>query len=144
MALSSFFFFVIFSSQAFISMVMAQGRAPHGLVYETPIAFSPSAVEFFHPKTWDPTVMMKPCHESSSGCSHLPMVAAQMAVEDQSKVSSSRSENGGGGSWVGAGSIVGIVFGVSFVVLLVFGVYYVVRRTRRVSLSKADDSVCSA
>ncbi|CAN1253202.1 hypothetical protein LINPERPRIM_LOCUS8256 [Linum perenne] len=116
-------------------MVMAQGRAPHGLVYETPIAFSPSAVEFFHPKTWDPTVMMKPCHESSSGCSHLPMVAAQMAVEDQSKVSSSR---------VGAGSIVGIVFGVSFVVLLVFGVYYVVRRTRRVSLSKADDSVCSA
>ncbi|CAN0916359.1 hypothetical protein LINGRAHAP2_LOCUS29667 [Linum grandiflorum] len=121
MALSSIFFFfflMIFSSPTSISIAMAQGRAPHGLVYQTPLAFSPSAVDFFHPNRQDPNmaVVMNPCQESS-GCSPLPL-AAQMAVQDQTKVSSSMSQSGGNGNGFGGGNIVGIVLGVSFLVFL--------------------------
>ncbi|CAK7332347.1 unnamed protein product [Dovyalis caffra] len=113
--------------------IPAQYRAPHGLVYENPVAFSPSAVEFFHPKTQEPNTK-SPCAASSS-CSPLPL-AAQLETTDQaqeSKISTSQK----GGNRLRAGGIAGIVLGVAFAVLLTMGVYYVMV-TRKANIHRAN------
>ncbi|KAF9684760.1 hypothetical protein SADUNF_Sadunf04G0151800 [Salix dunnii] len=91
----------------------AQDRAPHGLVYEKPVAFSPSAVEFFHPRTREPK-SENPCAASPS-CSLLPL-AAQVEDADQTKGKISTSQRGG--SRPGAGGVAGVILGVAFAVLL--------------------------
>ena len=129
-------FFLFFSSSltlVFFTGAGAQGRAPHGLVYENPVAFSPSAVEFFHPKTHEPNVK-SPCAASSS-CSPLPL-AAQLEATDQaqeSEISTSQK----GGNRLRAGGIAGIVLGVAFAVLLTMGVYHVMV-TRKANLNRAN------
>ena len=110
----------------------AQDRAPHGLVYESPVAFSPSAVEFFHPRTREPK-SENPCPPSSA-CSPLPL-AAQFEDNDQTKGKISTSQRGGGR--LGAGGVAGVILGASFAVLLTMGVYYVTI-TRKASINRAD------
>jgi hypothetical protein len=129
-------FFLFFSSSltlVFFTGAGAQGRAPHGLVYENPVAFSPSAVEFFHPKTHEPNV--KSSCAASSSCSPLPL-AAQLEATDQaqeSEISTSQK----GGNRLRAGGIAGIVLGVAFAVLLTMGVYHVMV-TRKANLNRAN------
>ncbi|XP_012471493.1 LOW QUALITY PROTEIN: uncharacterized protein LOC105788940 [Gossypium raimondii] len=114
-------FLLILSSLALVSIGRGEERAPHGIAYESPMAFSPSAYDFFHPKT--------PCVAST--CSPLP-VAAQV---DGSKALASKVSSGQG---VGAGGVAaGIVFGLAFAVLLAMGVYYVLN-TRRVNANRAN------
>ncbi|KAI3411388.1 uncharacterized protein J3R85_018109 [Psidium guajava] len=124
-------FLLILLTPAFLCLARAQDRAPHGLAYENPVAFSPSAYDFFHPNTQQTTVK-KPCAESS--CSPLPEVAqvAEAAKAQEGELSTTRD----GKSRMGAGGIVSIVFGLAFAVLLAMGVYYVVV-TRRANASKA-------
>ncbi|KAI3826496.1 hypothetical protein L1987_00544 [Smallanthus sonchifolius] len=101
----------------------AQDRAPHGLVYENPMAFSPSAYNFFHPKSNPPNIQGS-CVESS--CAPLPIAATvQSSLAEESKARNEKSE-----SRVGAGGIVGVIFGFIMVVLLAMGVYYVVTNRR--------------
>ncbi|KAE8733794.1 hypothetical protein F3Y22_tig00000991pilonHSYRG00202 [Hibiscus syriacus] len=109
------------------SIAGAQERAPHGIAYESPMTFSPSAYQFFHPNTENPC--------SVSDCSPLP-VAAQV---DESKalaikVSSTPDKSG---HEMGADGVAGIVFGLGFAVLLAMGVYYVLN-TRRSNANGAN------
>ncbi|XVE79755.1 hypothetical protein DITRI_Ditri14bG0082000 [Diplodiscus trichospermus] len=123
-------FLLLLSSLALLSIARGQGRAPHGIAYESPMAFSPSAYEFFHPKTKEPDTK-NPC--AASNCSPLPIAAeveATKAVE--SKVSTQQKS----GHRLGAGGIAGIVFGLAFAVLLAMGVFYVLN-TRRANANRA-------
>ncbi|GMI97008.1 hypothetical protein like AT2G28410 [Hibiscus trionum] len=117
---------LILSSLALVSLAGAQERAPHGIAYESPTAFLPSAYEFFHPKSHDPN-NESPC--SASNCSPSLPVAAQ--VDDSKalggKVSLTPDKSGHG---VGAGGVAGIVLGLAFAVVLAMGAYYVLNNRR--------------
>ncbi|KAJ9178125.1 hypothetical protein P3X46_010035 [Hevea brasiliensis] len=126
--------FFLFSVLALLFAARAQERAPHGLVFESPVAFSPSAVEFFHPKTQEPNTE-KPC-AGPSACSPLPLAAeVEYSRTQETKVSSSQK----GGSHLGASSIAGIVLGLAFAVLLAMAGFYVFI-TRKANLNR-DNSV---
>ncbi|KAJ4843562.1 hypothetical protein Tsubulata_007981 [Turnera subulata] len=128
-------YFFLFISVSLVFIAGAQDRAPHGLVYENPVAFSPSAVEFFHPKTQQPETK-NPCATSSTGCSPLPLAAQVEAAQVQeSRVATPQR----GGTRLGAAGIAGIVLGLASVVLLTMGAYYV-WITRRANLSRANSS----
>ena len=121
-------FLLFFSSLTILSIARAQERAPHGLAYEHPLAFSPSAYDFFHPNTQKSNTK-DAC--SSSNCSPLPIAAQLEATQAQASTSQK------GGSRVGAAGVAGIVFGFAFVVLLAMGVYHVVI-TRRTNKSRPN------
>ncbi|VVA90413.1 unnamed protein product [Arabis nemorensis] len=92
-------------------MALAQDRAPHGLAYETPVAFSPSAFDFFHAQPDNPNATLDPCAES--GCSPLPVAAKVQARESEIASMSIGSRSG-----IGADGVVGIIFGLAFAVLM--------------------------
>ncbi|KAK6936045.1 hypothetical protein RJ641_033075 [Dillenia turbinata] len=119
------------SSLSFLSIARAQDRAPHGLSFENPVAFSPSAVEFFHPN-----VQPSASKDSCLTCSPLPLAAQVQSTPAHESRDSTTSQPSGGGSRVGPGGVAGIVFGFVFVVLVAMGVYYVVM-TRRENTSRA-------
>ncbi|KAF8039822.1 hypothetical protein BT93_B2131 [Corymbia citriodora subsp. variegata] len=127
--MSSFLFILL--TPTFLCLAGAQDRAPHGLTHESPVAFSPSAYDFFHPNK-QPATVKNPCAESS--CSPLPEAA--QVVEGAQTQEGKLSATHDGKSRMGAGGIVGIVFALAFVVLLAMGVYYVVV-SRRANSSKA-------
>ncbi|XP_021627030.1 uncharacterized protein LOC110625709 [Manihot esculenta] len=111
--------FFLFSVLALLFAARAQNRAPHGLAFESPEAFSPSAVDFFHPKTQEPNAN-KLCAESS-GCSSLPLAANVEATQMQEREVSSSQK---GASQLGATGI-SIALGLAFAVLLAMGGFYV-------------------
>ncbi|GAB4859218.1 hypothetical protein Ancab_010678 [Ancistrocladus abbreviatus] len=113
-------FFLVISS---FSVSRGQERAPHGLAYESPIAFSPAAYDFFHPNAHPST-----CDD----CSPYPLAAQVRASEAQQLQVTKRGE-------MGAGGVVGIVVGIVLAVLLAMGVYYIAV-TRRLNLKRANDS----
>ncbi|PKI62620.1 hypothetical protein CRG98_017042 [Punica granatum] len=127
---------------SFLNAVSGEDRAPHGFAHQNPMAFSPSAYDFFHPNTQQlPT--KSPCEDSSLNCSPLPMAAQVEAAEGQeARLSESRS----GGTRIGPGGIAGIVIGLAFAVFLALGVYYVTV-TRRNNMIRANsvqpDAKCS-
>lgn len=124
---------ILFSALAIFSISRAQVRAPHGLAYESPVAFAPSAVDFFHPKSREPETKD---HCSSSKCSPLPLAAQVEATEAyESKVSTSQKS----GSGLTAGGIAGIVVASTFVVLVAMGAYYVAV-TRRANVNRANSA----
>lgn len=128
-------FFLFFSFPTILSIARAQDRAPHGIAYENPVAFSPSAYDFFNPTTRKPNTA-DACHKSN--CSPLP-IAAQ--VVEATPAHESRDFSSHKGNRVGVGGIaVGIVFGVVFAAVLAMGVYYVAI-TRRANVSRANKSV---
>ncbi|KAG7572839.1 hypothetical protein ISN44_As09g011880 [Arabidopsis suecica] len=105
-----------FSSLIFTNFALAQDRAPHGLAYETPVAFSPSAFDFFHtqPENSDPT--LNPCVES--GCSPLPVAAKVQGASAKAQESDIASMSIGTRSGIEANGMVGIIFGLAFAVLM--------------------------
>lgn len=124
-------------SLSFVTIVTSQERAPHGLVNQNPEAFSPSAYEFFHPNSQKHGNDKKddPC--TTSKCSPLPLAveATQIHESKGGKLDKGRKH-------LGAGGIVGIIFGVAFVVVLAMSVYHV-RVTRKTNMirAKANNSV---
>ncbi|OIW03928.1 hypothetical protein TanjilG_30204 [Lupinus angustifolius] len=129
----SFSFFFLLSI-ALVSAVIGQERAPHGLAYENPEAFPPSAYNFFHPNAKKPETN-DPC--AASKCSPLPL-AAQVEATQIHESKGSTSEKGG--KQLGPGVIACIIFGVAFVVFLAMIVHHV-RVTRRNNIIKANNSV---
>ncbi|XP_022949574.1 uncharacterized protein LOC111452884 [Cucurbita moschata] len=121
-------FLFYLSSFSFLSIVRAEGRAPHGLVYENPVAFSPMAYDFFHPRTRSPNAE-DPC--GASKCSPLPLAAQLQSNPAQESKYSTTTQKG-----EGVGGILGIVFGITFAVFLAMGVYYVLR-TRLANTNRA-------
>ncbi|XWS71817.1 hypothetical protein CRYUN_Cryun03dG0170600 [Craigia yunnanensis] len=124
-------FLLILSSLALLSIARGQDRAPHGIAYVNPMAFSPSAYEFFHPKTQKPDTG-NPC--TASNCSPLPIAAE---VEGTKALESKVSTQQKSGHQLGAGGIAGIVFGLAFAILLAMGVYYMLN-TRRANANQAN------
>lgn len=124
-------FLFCLSSLTFLSIARAEGRAPHGLVYESPVAFSPMAYDFFHPSTQNPDAK-DPC--SVSKCSPLPVAAQVQSTPAQQSKYSTTIHNGE--HRIRAGGILGIVFGITFAVFSAMGVYYVLR-TRQANANRA-------
>ncbi|XP_010521767.1 PREDICTED: uncharacterized protein LOC104800607 [Tarenaya hassleriana] len=108
------------------SLALAQDRAPHGLTYESPMAFSPSAFEFFHAQPENPDAKLDPCAES--GCSPLPVAAKVQGAAAQAQESKIASMSSGSSSRISAGGVAGIIFGLAFAVFSAMGAYYVVRK----------------
>ncbi|KAI4334402.1 hypothetical protein L6164_019100 [Bauhinia variegata] len=69
-------FLLFIFSLVLVSTATGQERAPHGIGYEKPVAFSPSAYDFFHPNA-QKRGNKDPC--TASKCSPLPLAAQ---VED--------------------------------------------------------------
>ncbi|KAK7312565.1 hypothetical protein VNO77_36513 [Canavalia gladiata] len=130
---SSFVFLVCI---ALLTIAKGQERAPHGLVYETPLAFSPSAYDFFHPNARKPETT-DPC--AASKCSPLPLAAQVEASQIYENKASATQK---GGKQLGAGGVAGIIMAVAFAMLLAMGVYYV-KVTRQVNMSRTNNSVQS-
>ncbi|CAH8264010.1 unnamed protein product [Arabidopsis lyrata] len=105
-----------FSSLIFTNFALAQDRAPHGLAYETPVAFSPSAFDFFHAKPENPDPTLNPCVES--GCSPLPVAAKVQGASAKAQESDIASMSTGTRSGIEASRVVGIIFGLAFAVLM--------------------------
>lgn len=123
---------LLLSSFTILWLAAAQDRAPHGLAYENPMAFSPSAYDFFHPSAQQ-TNKNAPCR--ASGCSPLPM-AAQVA-EDAELKEGGISNRPSGGNRLGAGATAGIVIGLAIIVVSVVGIYHVIA-TRRANIHRAN------
>ncbi|KAG5238078.1 hypothetical protein OIU78_007791 [Salix suchowensis] len=134
MALTPSFFLFFFSSLTLVCFTRAQGRAPHGLAHEYPVAFSPSAVDFFHPRPQEPNGE-SPCAASSS-CSPLPLPAQSVvgATDQARKISTSQK---GGDHRLRAGGAAGFVLGVAFAVLLTVAVYHLMV-TRKANSSRPN------
>ncbi|KAF9675210.1 hypothetical protein SADUNF_Sadunf09G0008500 [Salix dunnii] len=128
----SFFLFFFSSSLTLVCFTRAQGRAPHGLVHENPVAFSPSAVDFFHPRPQYQNGE-SPCAASSS-CSPLPLPAQSVVATDQARRISTSQK---GGNRLRAGGAAGFVLGVAFAVLLTMGVYHLMV-TRKARLNRPN------
>ncbi|XP_042510934.1 uncharacterized protein LOC122086261 [Macadamia integrifolia] len=129
----------VLSLLTLLSLAYAQGRAPHGLVYENPTALSPEAFDFFHPNTQQPNSQSTPCVESD--CAPIPQSATFSSVSAVAQSTEAHENNLSDtkttGSRLSAGGIAGIVFGFAFAVLLAMGVYYVAI-TRRSNITQAN------
>lgn len=124
---------LILLSVSVLNAVAVEDRAPHGLANESPVAFSPSAYDFFHPNTQE-LPSKSSCGDSSSSCSPLPMAAQVGAMDTQE---SRDSESQSGQAAVRPGGIAGIVIGIALAAFLAFGVYYVTV-TRRNNMRRAN------
>ncbi|OIW05804.1 hypothetical protein TanjilG_23590 [Lupinus angustifolius] len=100
--------FLFFLSIAVLAIATDQERAPHGLVYESPLAFPPAAYVFFHPNARKPETEDR-C--TASECSPLP-IAAQV---EATQIHESKALHEGR-KQIGAG-VAAIVFVVAFAVL---------------------------
>ncbi|KAK9664022.1 hypothetical protein RND81_14G014500 [Saponaria officinalis] len=118
---------VFLISISLFSSAVAQERSPHGLDHQMPIAFSPSAYEFFHPNA-----RRDPC--AKSNCSPLPI--ATQVHKTGPEVGSTNDKT----SVLGVGALA--IVAPAFVVLIMFcaamGTYYLATTCRaKSSLTKA-------
>ncbi|KAI5666252.1 hypothetical protein M9H77_16105 [Catharanthus roseus] len=107
----------------FITICRAQERSPHGLAYESPLAFSPEAYEFFHPDTKGQSAT-GPC--SVPDCSTLPVAATVQSTP----ANESTAPPEGDKKKLAARSLASIPTGLVFALLVGLGVYYVVINRR--------------
>ncbi|KAG4967291.1 hypothetical protein HKD37_12G033352 [Glycine soja] len=128
--------FLFLISLALLSIARGQERAPHGLVYESPVAFPPAAYDFFHPNAQKPE-NKDPC--VASKCSPLPLAAQVDATQIYENKASTTQK---GRKQIGGGGVAGIITAVAFAVLLAMGIYYV-KVTRQANMSRASNSVQS-
>ncbi|KAJ4777454.1 transmembrane protein [Rhynchospora pubera] len=127
-----------------LTQAIAQAQhTPHGLSYETPIAFSPAAFQFFHPGVILP-------HERRHSA-HAP-AQAPMLLEQAFRGATTgraRADEAVGGGWINnktldrrrlaPGGVAGIVVGVAFFVVTVFaGVYVIVKRRQNVRRANGE------
>ncbi|KAL5990665.1 hypothetical protein ACLOJK_011568 [Asimina triloba] len=132
----SFFHLFLFLSMAQAQDFETRPRS-HGLGEETPLAFSPSAFEFFHPDSPLPTTTDSPLPLSMSAFSSTsaePVAKAAQVHETNTRAAS----KAGGGAGGGPGAVAGIVLGCVLAVLLAMGAYHVsVKRRANISRAKA-------
>ncbi|KAE8711494.1 putative leucine-rich repeat receptor-like protein kinase [Hibiscus syriacus] len=119
-------FLLLLSSLALVSIAKTQDRAPHGISHENPMAFSPSAYEFFHPKTQNPDPKNSPL-----------LMAAEVDKALETKVIPRQKS----GHRMGAGGVAAIVLGLAFVVLSAMGVFYVLNTRRANAMASRPDTV---
>jgi hypothetical protein len=128
-----------------LTQAVAQAEtSPHGLSYETPIAFSPAAFQFFHPGIIPPHERRRSAYAPAQA----PMILEQ--AFKGSTTGRARADEAVGGGWIGnkmsdrrrlaAGGVVGTVVGVGFFVVAVFGVVYVIIK-RRQNVKRANGEV---
>ncbi|KAL4318316.1 hypothetical protein GQ457_18G006520 [Hibiscus cannabinus] len=121
-------FLLLLSSLAIVSIANGQDRAPHGISHENPMAFSPSAYEFFHPKT--------PC--ATSNCS--PLLIAD-EVDSSKELETKVLPQHKSGHGMGAGGVAAIVIGFGFAVLSAMGVFYALNTRRANAMANPPNTV---
>lgn len=116
-----------------ITIAQDQSRSPHGLTHSTPVAFSPSAFEFFHPNNHQNPSIENPC--AASGCPPLHLSATvQSSLAYDSRFTPDHYSRG---RRITAAGIAGIIFGFVFVAILAMGIYYVLTK-RQANMSKSS------
>ncbi|KAK8498371.1 hypothetical protein V6N13_052126 [Hibiscus sabdariffa] len=128
-------FLLLLSSLAIVSIADGQDRAPHGISHENPMAFSPSAYEFFHPKTQKPDTKT-PC--ATSNCSPW-LIAAEVDASKELETKVLPQHKSGHG--MGAGGVAAIVIGFGFAVLSAVGVFYALNTRRANAMANPPNSV---
>ncbi|KAL1298616.1 hypothetical protein HN51_042937 [Arachis hypogaea] len=123
--------FFLFITILCVSVVTAEERAPHGLVYVKPEAFSPSAYNFFHPIN-NNARKKKPETKTQEESEEATQIHESKSSSSSTKEDNNVSKN------IGAGGIAGILFGIVFVVLLGMSVYHF-RVTRSNNLGKSNN-----
>lgn len=121
--------FILLVITILITISRAQERSPHGIAYQSPLAISPEAYNFFHPDVQSQGAR-GPC--ASSKCSTLPVAATVQSTpahENTATTEAGRNRLGGSG-------IATISIGVLSVVLVGIGVYQLVI-TRRNNAARA-------
>ena len=114
--------FLVIFSVFLISQTAAQDRAPHGLAYQSPMAFSPMAYDFFHPNgNKDPCTFSK--------CSPFPL-AAQVHKTQVQTTATPRTHS----ARIGAGSVAAAIFAALVIACLAIGVYNVTK-TRQANVN---------
>ncbi|GAA0144363.1 hypothetical protein Leryth_002851 [Lithospermum erythrorhizon] len=111
---------VLFVTLFLLSIARAQDRAPHGLVYESPLAFPPQAYDFFHPNAHAHSAKTPLVEDSGAPWPLAATVQSNVAHESVSTANADHETR------LGAGGIAGIVLGTASVVISAIGVYYVV------------------
>ncbi|KAK1260713.1 hypothetical protein QJS04_geneDACA002436 [Acorus gramineus] len=111
-------------------------RPTHGLAYQNPMAFSPAAFEFFHPdmpatkgsSSSNIPCKSNDCSPSSSQLSTFPRMAAKAQATQVHETAWSLPGVKRGS--VGVDWMVGIMCGITFIVLVAMGAYYVMIKHR--------------
>lgn len=117
-----------------ITIAQDQSRSPHGLSHSSPVAFSPSAFEFFHPNNHQNPSIENPC-AAASGCPPLHLSATvQSSLAYDSRFTPDHYSRG---RRITAAGIAGIIFGFVFVAILAMGIYYVMTK-RQANMSKSN------
>ncbi|KAL8146297.1 hypothetical protein AgCh_004157 [Apium graveolens] len=116
-----------------ITIAQDQSRSPHGLTHSSPVAFSPSAFEFFHPENHQHPTIENPC--AASGCPPLHLSATvQSSLAYDSRFTPDHYIHG---RRITAAGIAGIIFGFVFVAILAMGIYYIMTK-RQANMSKSN------
>ncbi|CAI9105092.1 OLC1v1003943C1 [Oldenlandia corymbosa var. corymbosa] len=115
-ALTSSLLFVIL---ALSTIARAQDRAPHGLEYESPMALSPEAYDFFNPDA-QPESSTEPC--STSDCTTLPEAATVQSTPAHESTSPPEEPK----KPLRTRSIATVPIGLVFALILGMFIYYVV------------------
>ncbi|WOL04258.1 hypothetical protein Cni_G12979 [Canna indica] len=106
-----------------------QFTSPHGIVYENPVLFPPSAYDFFHPNSDAPAT--PPLPETSSKARADAVVAASVLPAPPS------------GRGAAAAGVAAIVLGLAFITVAVMVASYVVIR-HRADVKKASIAAMNA
>ncbi|GER34820.1 NSP-interacting kinase 2 [Striga asiatica] len=101
---------------SYLGLSRAETR-PHGIEFESPIAFSPDAYAFFHPAALSPG-------PAAAQSKRLPLAATVQSTPAQESTAQS-SRHG-----LGPAGVVGLSLSLTFVCLVGMGVYYVLTRRR--------------
>ncbi|GAB4825431.1 hypothetical protein Ancab_008304 [Ancistrocladus abbreviatus] len=116
-------YFLLFSLLLSSYVTRGEDRAPHGLAYESPVAFSPKAYDFFHPNAH-----RVPCDDCSPY-----YLATQVRASEAQKPQVSKKNH------MGVGGVFKVMIGIVSVLLLAMGIYYVMI-TRKTKLNRANNS----
>lgn len=111
-----------FTIVSLISITIHAETRVHGLNNQNPVALSPQAFEFFHPKSLQPNAAAGPS---------LPLAASVESTPAHESVATHEKKH------MGAGAIAAIPLGFVFVGLIAMGAYYVVSK-RRANLRRAS------
>ncbi|KAJ0967629.1 hypothetical protein J5N97_024546 [Dioscorea zingiberensis] len=104
-----------------------QQRAPHGLAFESPVALSPSAFEFFHPN-----------YPPNGAAANAPLPVSMARADRVVESAWEATKSSGGFRGPGAGGVVATVIGVACVVLVAVGIsYYYLVSKRKSETAKA-------
>ncbi|CAD5194979.1 uncharacterized protein LOC135652658 [Musa acuminata AAA Group] len=120
------------------AVVRLQARSPHGLAFQEPMPFPPTAFEFFHPKLLLPPASAPMPLASSSF--YPAATSAKVRADEEVEAAGEHSSPAGSGG-VGASGVAAVVLGLALVVIAAMLASYVVVVRRRSDVRRAKGTV---